>query len=202
MSVRHVLGFLALGLVACIDGRLDLIHERSSAEPPSPFVLDDFEDGDTQSPTIAEGYWYFQPDGTCTGSFGVELDVDSAEGNRAIRARGGDCTDWGALLGLDLSNTETFDASSFDELRFRARTQPGVVLELTVSFLNPSHFDASVEATGEWTEYALPLDDFTLDGGGSSEPFDRSALTHLQFFVLSASTFDFWLDEVTLVRSR
>ena len=133
----------------------------------SPFVLDDFEDGDTQSLNIPEGYWYFQPDGTCSGSFGIEVTSGSSGSTHAIRARGGGCTDWGALLGLDLGGTgQTFDASSFDALRFWARAEPGSHAELSVSLLDPVHFDTAITLTSEWQEFVLPLDDFVFNDDG------------------------------------
>jgi len=166
----------------------------------SPFLLDDFEDGDTQS-LIPEGYWYFQPDGTCSGSFGIEVTSGSSGSTHAIRVRGGGCTDWGALLGLDLGGTgQTFDASSFDALRFWARAEPGSDSELSVSLLDPVHFDTPITLADEWREFVLPLDDFVFnDTGETPLRFDRNALTHLQFFVFSALPIDFWLDDVAFV---
>jgi hypothetical protein len=167
----------------------------------SPFVLDDFEDGDTESLSIVEGYWYFQPDTTCTGVFGVEI-VTARPGNtHAIRARGGGCSAWGALLGLDLGGAgDAFDASSFGALRLWSRAEVGSFSTISVSLLDPLHFDTTIDLTTDWSDYVLPLDGFSFNDEGGVQPFDRDALTHLQFFVFSDTSFDFWLDDVAFVR--
>jgi hypothetical protein len=175
------------------------------SELPSPFVLDDFEDGDTQSLSIPEGYWYFEPDPTCSGSFVIETTAGHPDMTHAIRARGGGCTDWGALLGLDLGGTapgDSFDASSFDALRLWARAEPGSVAELSVSLMDPQHFDTVIEVSAEWQEFVLPLDGFMFNDQGPEPPYDVSRFTHLQFFVFSPESFDFWLDDIAFVRSE
>jgi hypothetical protein len=174
-----------------------------SSSLPSPFVLDDFEDGDTQSLNIPEGFWYSQPDSTCSAPFGIETVVGRADNTHAIRTRGGVCTDWGALLGLDLGGTiETFDASSFDALRFSLRVEAGTPTELNVSLHTPVHFDTVIDATTEWQEFVLPLDGFFFNDRPPEQAFDVSRLTHLQFFVFSPEPFDFWLDDIAFVRSE
>ena len=222
MHVRSFSMCALLGgwLGACTDGRLDVFQPSldsgasgaggfagqptggsGGGAPASPFVLDDFEDGDTQS-FIRDGFWYLKPDDTCTGSFGIELVTDRPGSGRAIRARGGGCMSWGALLGLDLGGTDTpFDGSSFGLLRFWARAEPETVAELTVSLLDPLHFNAPIDMTSSWREYALALDGFAFEDQGPARPLDSSALTHLQFFVFSSESFDFWLDDLTLESS-
>lgn len=175
-----------------------------SSSLPSPFVLDDFEDGDTRSPNIPQGYWYFQTDEACdSGWLSVENTADRPGNAHAIRARGGNCTNWGALLGLDLGLTgETFDATSFDELRLWARAEPGSFATISVSLLDPRHFDTVIDLTTEWQQFVLPLDGFAYNDLGPDQPFDLAVLTHLQFFVFSDAAFDFWLDDLAFVRSE
>jgi hypothetical protein len=200
------LGLLAIAcLSACDDGQLDVLEPFDGTGGPlaSPFVLDDFEDGNTESLNISDGYWYFEPDQTCSGSFPVETTAGHAGTTHALRTRGGGCTAWGALVGLDLggsSDTDSFDASSFDALRLWARAEPGSVTELSVSLLDPQHFDTVVEVSTEWQELVLPLDGFAFNDQGSERPHDASRFTHLQFFVFSPDDFDFWLDDIAFVR--
>jgi hypothetical protein len=170
---------------------------------PSPFLLDDFEDdSDTKSPNIPEGYWYFETDGACTsGWLAVEMTQTELGGTRAIRSRGGGCRNWGALLGLDLGyEAGMFDASSFDAIRLWARAEPGSTTEVSVSLLDPLHFDTLIQLDAEWREFVLPLDAFVFNDQEPEEPFDVDRLTHLQFFVFSPDAFDFWLDDLTFVR--
>jgi len=192
---------LALG---CQDGHLDVLRATPAAGAmASPFVLDDFEDGDTQSLSIADGYWYFEPDATCSGGFGIEVVAGRSESTHAVRARGSGCSEWGALLGLDLGGVgETFDASSFQELRFWARAEPGSFATISVSLLDPAHFDTDIALTGEWQEYVLPLDSFRFNDRGAAQAFDTGALTHLQFFAFTEAAFDFWLDDLAFVRTE
>jgi hypothetical protein len=198
--------FVAIAsLPACDDGRLDVLEplDGTGGLLASPFVLDDFEDGNTESLNIPEGYWYFEPDPTCGGSFVIETTTGHADATHAIRTRGGGCTAWGALVGLDLggsSDTDSFDASSFDALGLWARAEPGSVTELNVSLLELQHFDTVIELGTEWQEFVLPLDGFEFNDQGTEQPYDVSGLTHLQFFVFSSENFDFWLDDIAFVR--
>jgi hypothetical protein len=172
---------------------------------PSPFVIDDFEDGNTESLSIRQGYWYSTPDESeaCSAYFRIEAIVDRPSNTHAIRAQGGNCTEWGSLLGLDLGGTVlTFDASSFDELRFWARADPGSETSVSVSLMDPRHFDTAVELTDEWREYVLPLDGFVFNDQGTEEPFDPDVLTHLQFFIFAPGAVDYWLDDIAFVRSE
>ena len=171
--------------------------------PVSPALLDDFEDGDTKSLGIDEGYWYFRPDGTCTGVFASELTADRAGSTHSMRTRGGGCTEWGSLLGLDLGGSgDVYDASSFDALRFWARAEPGFATTINVSLLNPQHFDTVIGLGAEWQEYVLPLDGFTFNDRPPAQPYDPSKFTHLQFFVFSEEPFDYWIDDVAFVRAE
>ena len=211
MARRTPFTLLALLAIACLsacdDGQLDVLepHDGTGGLLASPFVLDDFEDSNTESLNIADGYWYLErdPTSTCRGSFPIETTAGHDGTTHALRTLGGGCTAWGALLGLDLggsSDTDSFDASSFDALRLWARAEPGSVTELSVSLLDPQHFDTVVELGTEWQELVLPLDGFVFNDQGSEEPYDVSRLTHLQIFVFSADDFDFWLDDIAFVR--
>jgi hypothetical protein len=174
----------------------------SGSNLPSPFLLDDFEDSDTKSPNIPEGYWYFETDGACaSGWLAVEMTQGELGETHAIRSRGVGCRNWGALLGLDLGyDAGRFDASSFDALRLWARVEPGSSTEVSVSLLDPLHFDTLIGLDAEWREFVLPLDAFVFNDREPVEPFDVDRLTHLQFFVFSPDAFDFWLDDLAFVR--
>jgi hypothetical protein len=174
----------------------------SGSNLPSPFLLDDFEDSDTKSPNIPEGYWYFERDGACgSGWLAVEVTQGELGQTHAIRSRGEGCSNWGALLGLDLGYEQgIFDASSFDALRFWARAEPGSTTEISVSLLDPYHFDTLIQLDAEWREFVLPLEGFVFNDREPEEPFNVDRLTHLQFFVFSPDAFDFWLDDLAFVR--
>jgi hypothetical protein len=202
------LGSLAIACLSACDGRLDVIEplDGSGDFLASPFVLDDFEDGNTESLNISEGYWYFSPDDSaCSGWFVIETTAGPDATTHAIRTRGGGCTAWGALVGLDLggsSDTDSFDATTFDALEFWARAEPGSVTELSVSLMDPQHFDTVIDVSTEWQEFVLPLDGFAFNDQGTEQPYDVSRFTHLQFFVFSPDNFDFWLDDIAFVRTE
>ncbi len=212
MASRTLFALLASFGVACLSacngGRLDVLEPLESGSLggslPSPYVLDDFEDGDTRSLSIPEGYWYFEPDPTCSGSFVIETTAGHDDITHAIRTRGGGCNAWGALVGLDLGSgeTDTFDASSFDAIRLWARAEPGSVTELNVSLMDPQHFNTVIEVSTEWQEFVLPLDGFMFNDQPPEQPYDLTRFTHFQVFVFSADAFDFWLDDLAFVRSE
>jgi hypothetical protein len=165
---------------------------------PSPFLLDDFEDGDTKSANIPDGYWYVQTDRECDDTI---LSIEATEGpfdeTQAIRVRGDGCRDFGALLGLDL---DSFDASSFDALRLWARAESDEETEVSVSLLAPNHFDAAIRLDGEWREFEIPFDEFMFNDREPEDGFDIERLEHLQFFIVDRGAFDYWLDDLAFVR--
>ena len=208
MTLRPLFTALGCAAIACLSGcdnRLDVLEplDGSGGLLASPFVLDDFEDGDTKSLSIPGGYWYFQPDGTCSGVFPSEFTPDRPGNSHAMHTRGGGCTSWGSLLGLDLGGSgDVFDASGFDALRFWARAEPGFATTINVSLLNPQHFDTVIELDTEWQQFVLPLDGFMFNDKPPAQPYDPSKFTHLQFFVFSEAPFDYWLDDVAFVRGE
>lgn len=166
-----------------------------TATASEPLLIDDFEDGNTQC-VATDGYWYLVNDGTGWQelSFAAGPEWDS----QAARVRGGAFTQWGMALGLDVPGSlGVFDASAYRELRFHARAEPGSTTDIEVHILESNlHFSAKVALTTEWSEYVLPLGSMLSTAGNPMRPLDPTAISALQFFVLSDAPFDYWLDDI------
>lgn len=162
-----------------------------------PLLIDDFEDGNTQC-VATDGYWYLVNDGT--GWQELTFAPPSEWSSQALHMRGGGFTQWGMALGLDLPGSlGVFDASAYRELRFQARAEPGSTTDIEVHVLESDlHFSAKVALTAAWSEYVLPLGSMLSTAGDPARPLDPTAISALQFFVLSDAPFDYWLDDVVL----
>jgi hypothetical protein len=107
-------------------------------------------------------------------------------------------------VGLDFTRDEgTYDASSFSEIRFWAKAGPDHQVPISVHLLDGTfqHFIQEVELQPTWQEYTVVFDELVHLQGDTSLALDSSTLTQLQFFVLSADPFDYWLDDVVVARS-
>lgn len=166
--------------------------------PPTPLLVDDFEDGDTRAAS-GLGWWYTQSDTTGEQTLNIESPSDAGAGARAAHYSGFGFQVWGALLGLDFTPDEGhFDASSYSAMHFRARVGEGSVTRVSARLLDPTgQFVLDLELTNEWAEYALPFASLVAVDGGSRR-LDASRLTQLHLFVFSADYFDLWLDDFEL----
>lgn len=176
---------------------------ESSSETIS-VLLDDFEDGNTES--IGGGWWYPQSDGTAPDpSLTIEAIDDRAGSTMALHFSGEGFTDWGMFVGLDLPGG-VYDASAYSELRFWAKAEADSSRVLSVQWLDANgfdHFSVSIELTSEWQEYRLPLADFMFTEM-DAEPallLDPSNLSHLQVYSLDDNYYSYWLDDVSFATS-
>ncbi|MFZ5890932.1 MAG: hypothetical protein ACOY0T_07770 [Myxococcota bacterium] len=175
---------------------------------PSPLLLDNFEDGDTQT-LISGGWWYV------TNDTGSSLNVNysslgAREGGNAhaLRAYGSACPTW-CFVGLDLPGQPYLDARSYTRLSFWARAESiSTVRSLSVDVLDgtnvngtdPMHFRKDLTVSESWTNYSLPFDELIPTSGAASLRLDRSKLATIGFWVFTASEpFDILLDDVTLL---
>lgn len=163
--------------------------------PTSPLLIDDFEDQNTQC-AASDGYWYQTSDGTGVQAFAVEADA-RAGGGYALHASGAGFTTWGSVLGVNLAGTKSyFDVTGYRALSFWARAAPSSTRTLTVSLLETNlHYQTEIELGEEWREYVFPFRSASVPE--NAPPFDPAVLSAIQFFVLTAEAFDFWLDDLT-----
>jgi hypothetical protein len=160
-------------------------------------LIDDFEDRDTQ--TISHGgWWYTVRDDTSSQYFAVEDDARRPDSAFALHTSGSGFTDWGAAIGVDVAGY--FAAESFNVLRFLARAE--TPREVSVHLLDGSgqHFTRSFEISADWQRYFIYLDEMYIVVDGQGVPLDVATLHELQWFFFLPESFDFWLDDVTLIR--
>jgi len=169
-----------------------------AAAPPSPLLIDDFEDGDPRA-NEPLAWWYPFNDGTGTQGFGIEP-VSRGTSIYALRTHGSGFVDWGSGVGVDLiGDAPPVDLHSYDQLCFMARVEAGSSTLIQVHFLRGGqHYTREVSLSESWSRYCLPLTDFL---NLTQDALVPSELTALQFFFAPTDPFLFWLDDVEVVRN-
>lgn len=167
-------------------------------EPPSPLLIDDFEDGDIRAKEPL-GWWYPVNDETGTQGFGIEPVSRGGASVYALRTHGSGFTDWGSALGLDLvGEASPLDLRSYDELCFWGRVETGSSTLIQVHLLRAGqHYTRDVSLSDSWSRYCLPLTDFL---SSTREVLTPNELIALQFFFAPTDPFLFWVDDVEIVR--
>jgi hypothetical protein len=166
------------------------------AEPTSPLLIDDFEDGDMRAKE-PRGWWYPINDGTDKQGIGIEPISEGTTSVYALRTHGGEFGDWGAALGVNLIGESTpLNAVGYERLCFVARVEADGSSSIAVHILREPgvHYEQDVSLSESWTRYCLPLANF-LGADGALMPDELIAL---QFFFPPGARFEFWLDEVEI----
>ncbi|MGC4090296.1 MAG: carbohydrate binding domain-containing protein [Polyangiaceae bacterium] len=212
---------------ACSDGQLDAFSRTelvgsggaggsssggasnggsSGSSSTSPYLIDDFEDGDNQ--TLTSGGWWFvtSTNNSISANYG-SASTRNGVSTRALRASGVGCNGW-CFVGLDLPGPY-LDARSFTRLSFWARAEASSVRMLSIDALdstniNPSdstaiHFRKDITLSTEWTFYSLSFDELVSTIGSPTSKLNRGTLSAIEFWVFSSDSFDFSLDDVSLV---
>jgi hypothetical protein len=176
-----------------------------------PLLLDDFEDGDSQT-LILGGWWYPKPD-LGTPLISINTNALASRGNgtgtHALRVYGSGCIDW-CFLGLKLPGKPSLDARSYSRLSFWARAEPSsVVRTLTLDMLDGTHVDAAlnavhfqkaIELTTDWKNFSIAFNELLPTSGSTSVMVDRSKLDTMELWVFTTpDPFDFLLDDVALL---
>jgi hypothetical protein len=162
--------------------------------PTLPLIIDDFEDGDF----VAEnplGWWYRINDKTSTQGFGIEPVNSGTASVYALRTHGSGFTDWGALIGVDLTRQAMpLNVASYRQLCFAARVEPGSSTVIQAHLLQGGqHYIEELSVSEDWSRYCRAFGVFKGPSGAALVP---SGLMALQFFFLPSSPFAFWLDDV------
>lgn len=179
----------------------------TSGTGPSPavsFLVDDFEDGNTQTAAATNnGWWYATND--LGGSQRVEVLPPIGDGNSsefALRSVGYGFTRWGAILGVNLLDNGAVTGpppslAGQAALRFRAFSATSSGARATVMLImdDGDRFQTEVEFPNAWDLVTLQLTQFEDDG----RPFDFGAVTHVQFAWSAPAEFDVWFDDVSFV---
>ena len=164
-----------------------------SEVPALDLVIDDFEDGDTQ--TALGGSWYSYSDVDNGGGSTVAYlaEGEGFESEHSLKADAsfdqGDLTyepyvGLGASLG---SKTAPFDLSAYASLQYTYRGLEHSVRLETTDVTDYDYHGVLVPASTTWktVELALPL--FTQEGWGTKVPFDPTHVLALSFHVRGAT---------------
>jgi hypothetical protein len=157
-------------------------------------LIDDFEDGDSHAAGNF-GWWYRTNDGTGSQGWGFEP-VTGREGNTlAVRTHGGDFTDWGAILGVNMRGPSAFDATAYRALWFWSRAEPQSTHTVLaqVSDGNGVHGSLAVTLSDTWAEYRVPFDELRSSDGVLVNP---ESLITVQFLFPPRQSFDVWFDDL------
>ena len=198
------------------------VLECSLAASGTSPTLDDFNDGDLVLRSLEQrvGSWYSFTDETAGCA---KLSVEKVDASPALHFAGGGFSKWGAGFGVALawslaqSGLCTYDVSAYSGVRFRARGNAGVRLNV------PSRESAFQSAGGgcpdsegcfdqqgrnftlsaEFQEFEIPFCSLTQAGFGSPlGPLDRTQTTNLNFLVQTKGNFDVWLDDIEFIPWR
>jgi hypothetical protein len=117
-----------------------------------------------------------------------------------------------ALLGFSLDEGKPYDASAYTGITFRAMGQAGSLrIEVPTSeTLPPSangtcmitdtcydHAFATFPISPAWQVVKVPFTALTQAGWGTPAPFDPHAMIFIEFEASPATTYDFWIDDVS-----
>lgn len=220
------LGLVAAGLASGCN-YLFAIHEgKPRPMCTDPNVIDDMEDGDAiicQS-NGRNGVWYTAGDHTSDdlepgSDFSPTRIADGSQGTSQYAARftGSGFTDWGALMGFNLSVHDNavgmVDVSADHGIKFRMRSNVPVSVNFltpeTVELLHGGHctdgmitsncdnhlsFEITVPGSG-WMDYRVPFSALHQQRPGSAKWNGRNVYG-IQFLVPPGAPFDVWVDDV------
>lgn len=186
------------------------------------FVIDDFEDGNSQAPAI-EGRsavsWFAAGDNSLDGSV-PSLTVESVTGGPSARAahlRGGAYTSWGSLMGLNFATNSSYQTCPYDlttytalELWVRATGVSSIQVGLSTQETEIAqyggtctsdcgdHFRTAVPVTGTWTKHVVQFANLKRSAGGCS--LNPSHVLTLQISAPPGQPYDLWLDDLRMLR--
>jgi hypothetical protein len=208
-----------------LGGAAEVASAGAFASEVSPYVLDDFEDGDE---AIYEhqgrrGTWFVLNDGTASqtpepGSSVLPsaFQLVRSGSTRGMHTSGGPFDTWGASLGTTLASVNgepsAYDLSMFQGLKFWVRSNTmsqSAAKEVRLSLLTTASgkvgsctacFGITVPLTSKWVQIEVPFASITQGGFGRPGPSkaDLQAITSLQFQFPDNVSFDFWLDDIEL----
>lgn len=186
-------------------------------------MVDDLEDGDWKllDGSARDGDWYLVSDGTGSAQLGPKrITGEPRRGSVfALHVAGSGFSAWGAGAGIDLhldriaKAKDSYDASRYQGISFWARAEKPLVLSVVFPDENTEprwkrckvcnrHWYAKVPIRTYWERFDIEFDDLVLDGGAVPAPksLDAARLVSLQFRTEPGPAFDFWIDDLALLR--
>ncbi len=188
-----------------------------------PMLIDDLEDGDGGiCPSNGRnGNWFVVGDGTSTNvtpplglaGFVADLIEDGGRGasHRAAHFSGSGFTEWGALMGLNMPDGATYDASTAGGITFWMKSNVPVAVQVLTRATEPqtyggtcqdtatahncnNHFAFQITAAAsDWKQVKVPFAALRQSGSAVWNP---SQFNGVQFVVGPNAPFDVWIDDV------
>ena len=183
-------------------------------------LIDDMEDGDTSIAEIdgRRGGWYVNNDGTRgyqTPAYGAPFTtvMPGAAGSMyAVRTTGVGFNDWGAAIGVVLSNASgnrcPYDASATHGLRLYARGAGTVTVSIATTGTVPiehggrcigmcyDYHAVAITLSNAWTMHTLPWYAFAQGGWGTPGPFVLGGMMYIEFGFDAGTAFDLSVDNL------
>jgi hypothetical protein len=191
-------------------------------------LIDDFEDGNTQSNLEGgrDGYWWPKKD-----TFGSTLEPDpfapssgAADGSdMAMHAFGKTSSAdgaWGAGFGVNfLSGSGFYDASKYAGFTFKAKAAPGTStsVRFKIGDVNThmdghvcskacwNHFGKNLILTSEWKEYKVSFSEARQEpdwGDPRPESVTPSKLVSIDWSIGTGQTYDIWVDDLAFTQCK
>ena len=192
-------------------------------KPAADGALDDFEDGNKQVNKLAGrgGYWYDAHD-----KFGSTLDLKIEEPGAGgsemaahisgVTAPGKPENDiWGVQLGVHFVQDQSYDASKYAGISFKAKVGPGSARNVRFKIGDVSthpegkickacwnHFGKDLTLTDAWKTYTITFSGAEQEPGwGDPRPAALlpDKLIEMNWSIGPGLTYDMWFDDVSFV---
>jgi licheninase len=176
------------------------------------FLVDNFEDGDHQSPL--GNYWYIYDDSGSGAESTIETITKNAEGQPAPTAadngskfsfnvrytlkKGGYEYDPYVGWGVDLPASEDYGTYTAVTYRYKGGTH-NVRIEIS-DITDSDQYSKNMPASREWTTVTVKFSELAQEGWGASKPFNAAHLNKVSFQVKGSDSKDsVFIDDIYLI---
>ncbi len=220
----------ALSFSACEGDNTVSVSEKPAPDSAEPSVVpvdsaqngtevkllvDDFEDGDNQSP-LGE-YWYVYNDAGSSAESTIETVTKDAEGHPAPTAsdngskfsfnvkytlkKGG--YEYDAYVGWGVNLPKSDDYVKYNAVRYRYKGgSHNVHIEIS-DITDSDHYSATVPASKEWTTVTVKFEDMKQEGWGTPVAFNAAHINKVSFQVKGPDTQNaVSIDDIFLIGSN
>lgn len=189
-------------------------------------LIDDFEDGDTQSAKREGrgGYWWRSndPDGSKFANDDAKPQAEGCSGSSLCLHHFGKTSSksgaWGVNFGSNLGLDGTIDVSNYVGVSFRAKSSPGVghTVRFKLADINThpnmgvcktcwNHWGKDIQLTNDWKEYRVLFSGVQqAPGWGDPRPqsLDPTRFYAIDFSIDAGQTFDIWVDDIYFLKCK
>jgi hypothetical protein len=208
---------------ASTDAATDALDDQrvDAADAPCGLLIDDLEDGDGNVIRCSgrNGTWYTHNDGTVGGTQVPAPTVPflpvmpGYESNYSAYTKGSGFTSAGAEMGFHFvigpKGPETYDLSAYTGITFMAKSATaGFTVYVNFPDANTCPGATNCGDTygkGEtigtsWAKVTVPFSALGTDSATPPHPFDAAQVYAVEFHAAHSTTFEFWVDDVTLTK--